>query len=77
LAARVIASGQTELQVLGPVDSPIERINRRVRMQMLIRATARGGLRWVLRHLRREFGQQGRGRSATTARADVDPYSLL
>ena len=77
LAARVIASGQTELQVLGPVDSPIERINRRIRMQMLIRATARGGLRWVLRHMRRALGQQGRGRSATTARADVDPYSLL
>jgi primosomal protein N' (replication factor Y) len=77
LAARVIAGGEPELQVLGPVDSPIERINRRVRMQMLIRATARGGLRWVLRHLRRELGQQGRGRAATTARADVDPYSLL
>ncbi|HVI03048.1 MAG TPA: primosomal protein N', partial [Enhygromyxa sp.] len=77
LGARVMAGGQTELQVLGPVDSPIERINRRIRMQMLIRASARGGLRWILRHLRRELGQQGRGRSVTTARADVDPYSLL
>jgi primosomal protein N' (replication factor Y) len=77
LAARVIASGENELQVLGPVDSPIERINRRLRMQMLIRASARGGLRWVLRHLRHELGQHGRGRSATTARVDVDPYSLL
>ncbi|MFO7566528.1 MAG: primosomal protein N' [Enhygromyxa sp.] len=77
LAARVMAGGQTELEVLGPVDSPIERINRRVRMQMLIRASGRGGLRWVLKHLRRELGQQGRGRAATTARVDVDPYSLL
>jgi primosomal protein N' (replication factor Y) len=77
LAARVIAGGETSLQVLGPVDSPIERINRRLRMQMLLRASARGGLRWVLRQLRRELGQQGRGRAVTSVRVDVDPYSLL
>lgn len=77
LVARVIAGGQTQIQLLGPVDSPIERINRRIRMQMLIRASARGGLRWVLRHLRGQLGQQGRGRSATTVRIDVDPHSLL
>jgi len=77
LAARVIAGGETEIQVLGPVDSPIERINRRLRMQLLVRASARGGLRWLLRHLRRELGQRGRGRATTTARVDVDPYSLM
>ncbi len=77
LAARVLAGGQTEVMVLGPIDSPIERVNRRHRMQMLVRASGRAGLRWLLRHLRRELGAQGRGRAATSARVDVDPYSLL
>ena len=62
---------------LGPVDSPIERINKRVRMQMLLRADRRNALRWVLRHLRRAFGPRGRGANETQARVDVDPYSLL
>ena len=70
--------GDEELvSVLGPVDSPIERINRRLRMQMLLRASRRGPLRWVLRHLRPLLGQRGRGAGGTTARVDVDPYSLL
>jgi primosomal protein N' (replication factor Y) len=77
LAERVRAGGQVDLQVLGPVDSPIERVNRRFRMQMLVRASGRAGLRWLLRHLRRELGQVGHGRVATSARVDVDPYSLL
>jgi hypothetical protein len=46
-------------------------------MQMLLRASGRGGLRWVLRQLRRALGEQGRGRSVTSVRVDVDPYSLL
>jgi primosomal protein N' (replication factor Y) len=77
LCARVAAGGEANVESLGPVDSPIERINRRVRMQMLLRADRRSALRWVLRHLQRALGSQGRGASETVARVDVDPYSLL
>jgi primosomal protein N' (replication factor Y) len=79
LCARVAAGagGESRVESLGPVDSPIERINKRVRMQMLLRADRRNALRWVLRHLRRGFGPRGRGASETQARVDVDPYSLL
>ena len=77
LCARVAAGGAARVESLGPVDSPIERINRRVRMQMLLRADRRDALRWVLRHLQRGLGPRGRGASETQARVDVDPYSLL
>jgi primosomal protein N' (replication factor Y) len=77
LCQRVAAGGEAQIEVLGPVDSPIERINRRLRMQILLRADRRGALRWVLRHLRRGLGARGRGRGGTTARVDVDPYSLM
>jgi primosomal protein N' (replication factor Y) len=77
LVARVLASGDGTIVSLGPVDSPIERINRRSRMQILLRADRRGALRWVLRHLRHLLGPRGRGGAATTARLDVDPYSLM
>lgn len=63
--------------VLGPVDSPIERINQRHRVQMLLRAHTRQPLRWLLRHLRRSLGTSGRGQDATLAMVDVDPHSLL
>jgi primosomal protein N' (replication factor Y) len=36
LCARVAQSGESRVESLGPVDSPIERINRRVRMQILL-----------------------------------------
>jgi primosomal protein N' (replication factor Y) len=77
LVARVAAGGEANVELLGPVDSPIERINRRVRMQMLLRSDRRNALRWVLRHLRHALGPKGRGASETLARVDVDPYSLL
>jgi primosomal protein N' (replication factor Y) len=77
LCARVAVGGDARVESLGPVDSPIERINRRVRMQMLLRADRRSALRWVLRHLRHALGARGRGASETLARVDVDPYSLL
>jgi primosomal protein N' (replication factor Y) len=77
LCARVAAGGEAHVESLGPVDSPIERINRRVRMQMLLRADRRNALRWVLRHLQRGLGPQGKGASETLARVDVDPHSLL
>ncbi|KIG14206.1 Helicase PriA essential for oriC/DnaA-independent DNA replication [Enhygromyxa salina] len=78
LAARVAqASGEARIEVLGPIDSPIERINRRLRMQILLRTGQRDALRWVLRHLRHELGAHGRGRIGTVARVDVDPYTLM
>jgi primosomal protein N' (replication factor Y) len=77
LCARVAAGGESRVESLGPVDSPIERINRRVRMQILLRSDRRNALRWVLRHLRRALGPSGRGANETLARVDVDPYSLL
>ena len=76
LAARV-AQGAGELTAHGPIDSPIERVNRRYRMQLLLRTRERPALRWVLGHLRRELGRRGSGRAATQVRVDVDPYSLL
>ena len=77
LAERVTQGGGAHVEVLGPADSPIEKINRRLRMQILIRSAKRGALRWVLGHLRSELGARGHGRVATSARADVDPYSLM
>ncbi len=81
LIKRMVASGppSDELPVtaLGPVESPIERINQRHRMQLLLRASSRAPLRWLLRHLRRALGPAGRGSKATLAMVDVDPYSLL
>ncbi len=81
LVKRMIAAGSAShelpITVLGPVDSPIERINQRHRMQMLLRAPARAPLRWLLRHLRRALGPAGRASTATLAMVDVDPYSLL
>lgn len=65
------------VEILGPVDSPIERINKRHRMQVLLRARSRRPLRWILDHLRHRLGPDGRGRSQTVARVDVDPYGLL
>jgi primosomal protein N' (replication factor Y) len=77
LAARVAAGGEARVEMLGPSDSPIERINRRLRMQILLRTSRRDALRWLLRHLRHELGARGRGPLGTVARVDVDPYTLL
>ncbi|MCA9682479.1 MAG: primosomal protein N' [Myxococcales bacterium] len=76
LVARM-GGADAPVQILGPVDSPIERINRRHRMQILLRAHARGPLRWLLKHTRHRLGADAGGKSATIARVDVDPYGLL
>jgi primosomal protein N' (replication factor Y) len=71
------ATGEDAVQVLGPVPSPIARINRRARYQLLLRGRARGPLRYILEHLRERLGLDGTGATQTTALVDVDPQSLL
>lgn len=68
---------QVPVQLLGPAPSPIERINRRSRWQLLLRARVRGSLRWLLRALRPSLGNEGNGEARTLATVDVDPQSLL
>lgn len=63
--------------ILGPVASPIERINRRTRWQVLVRAARRPPLRWLLGRVRPRLGTEGHGAGQTLALADVDPQSLL
>ncbi|MCA9661808.1 MAG: primosomal protein N', partial [Myxococcales bacterium] len=69
--------GESPLVALGPIPSPIERINRKTRWQLLIRARARHPLRWLLRALRPALGPAGSGPAQTLALVDVDPQSLL
>ncbi len=71
------AKGKPPVDLLGPMASPIAKINRRTRWQMLLRARDRSALRWVLRHLRGQLGVVGSGALQTIAVADVDPQSLL
>jgi primosomal protein N' (replication factor Y) len=73
-------AGQGELpiaELLGPTESPIARINRRSRWQLLLRTRTRAPLRWLLEHLRSQLGARGSGAGQTTAIVDVDPQSLL
>ena len=65
------------LSVLGPVPSPIAKINRRSRWQVLLRGRQRAPLRWILEHVRPRLGTQGSGAVQTVAVVDVDPQSLL
>ncbi len=65
------------LMMLGPKPSPIERINRRNRWQLLLRARERGPLRWLLGELRPWLGTEGGGEAQTLAIVDVDPQSML
>jgi primosomal protein N' (replication factor Y) (superfamily II helicase) len=65
------------LMMLGPTPSPIERINRRVRWQLLLRARQRGPLRWLLGELRPWLGAEGSGEGQTMAMVDVDPQTML
>jgi primosomal protein N' (replication factor Y) (superfamily II helicase) len=65
------------LMMLGPMPSPIERINRRVRWQLLLRARQRGPLRWLLGELRPMLGAEGSGEGQTMAVVDVDPQTML
>jgi primosomal protein N' (replication factor Y) len=65
------------LALLGPVPSPIERVNKKIRWQLLIRATSRQPLRWLLKQLRPQLGLDGSGDFKTLAVLDVDPQTLL
>jgi primosomal protein N' (replication factor Y) len=69
--------GRPVLMMLGPMPSPIERINRRVRWQLLLRARQRGPLRWLLGELRPWLGAEGSGEAQTMAMVDVDPQTML
>lgn len=71
------ASSRPVLMLLGPMPSPIERINRRVRWQLLLRARERGPLRWLLGELRPWLGPEGSGEAQTMAMVDVDPQTML
>jgi primosomal protein N' (replication factor Y) len=64
-------------ELLGPSESPIARINRKSRWQLLLRTRKRAPLRWLLTHLRSRLGARGSGAAQTTAIVDVDPQSLL
>ena len=69
--------GRAPLALLGPVPSPIERVNKKIRWQLLIRATSRPPLRWLLKQLRPQLGLDGSGDFKTLAVLDVDPQTLL
>jgi primosomal protein N' (replication factor Y) len=57
------AEGERSLSLLGPVPSPIERVNRRIRWQLLIRSNVRPALRWLLKQVRRSSASTGRATS--------------
>jgi len=76
-ALPVGSDGRAPLSLLGPVPSPIERVNRKIRWQLLIRATSRPPLRWLLKQLRPQLGIDGSGDFKTLAVLDVDPQTLL
>ena len=76
-ALPVGSDGRAPLSLLGPVPSPIERVNRKIRWQLLIRATSRPPLRWLLKQLRPQLGMDGSGDFKTLAVLDVDPQTLL
>jgi len=69
--------GHAMAELLGPVPSPIERIDRRTRWQMLLRTRQRAPLRWILGELRPRLGTVDSGARQTTAAVDVDPQSML
>ena len=74
---RKTGSTAGRLDVLGPVPSPLQKINGRTRWQLLVRAERRGPLRWLLAALRPDLGAAGVGAVQTMASVDVDPQSFL
>lgn len=74
----LLTSKSTELgcQVLGPIESPIAKINRRFYWQILLKAD---DTRFVKRFLRFLFWEQNewRPKGSTRVSIDVDPYFLL
>jgi primosomal protein N' (replication factor Y) len=77
VAAKHADEDRPPVEALGPVPSPIARINKRTRWQLLLRATVRSPLRWLLQRIRGSLGSVGSGRRETVALVDVDPQSLL
>lgn len=80
LDARIEAAGALVKEAperLGPVPSPIERVNRRTRWQLLLRAAQRETLRQILHVIRPHLGIQGRQDEQTVASVDVDPHQLM
>jgi primosomal protein N' (replication factor Y) (superfamily II helicase) len=79
IAAKHAARGTAppRIDVLGPVASPLQKINGKTRWQLLLRSEQRGPLRWLLTALRPGLGPQGTGTGQTTAIVDVDPQSFL
>lgn len=75
--ASVNEEGMPRIAVLGPVAAPIERLNRKYRWQLLLRADGRPVLRWLLGRVRSALGPRGSGPRATVATADVDPHSMM
>lgn len=69
--------GRAPLTMLGPMPSMVERVNKKVRWQLLIRASSRPPLRWLLKQLRPRLGLDGSGDFKTSAMLDVDPQTLL
>lgn len=68
---------QQALTLMGPVPSPIERVNKRYRWQLLLRAAQRSVLRAYLRRLRPFLGLQGSGGRQSVAVVDVDPQHFM
>jgi primosomal protein N' (replication factor Y) len=63
------------IRILGPAPSPIEKINRVYRHQLLVKASARPPLRRLLEKLRAYLEAERVG--PTSVILDVDPVSLL
>jgi primosomal protein N' (replication factor Y) len=77
LMAMQIETPTVGLDILGPVASPIEKVNTRYRWQLLLRGRDRPKLRTALAHLRPALGAEGRKECVTFATVDVDPYDFL
>ena len=69
--------GRPPLMLLGPMPSMLERVNKKIRWQLLVRASSRPPLRWLLKQLRPRLGLDGNGDFKTSAVLDVDPQTLL
>ena len=77
VAHKQAPEARVPLTLLGPMPSMVERINKKIRWQLLLRATTRPPLRWLLKQLRPRLGLDGSGDFKTSAMLDVDPQTLL
>jgi len=77
VAASLTRSAKPEtMRVLGPAPSPIERIKRRYRWQVALKAHARADLRAALTTMRKEVGADA-GRDEVRISVDIDPMNML